>query len=222
MRRVLCFVLLFPLASAPRPAAAGHWTIAVNGGAMVPTGDFAAESKNDAQAGWQIGGSYDYHWTDTWTFGLDGGWNQNGNGTEGTVFDLGGGNTRTREEDRFSMWQVGAHARYALPFSAPFLARWHALVGGSLYGLTENVTETTTLSGVSTTSDWTSTDKRAGVKLGLGATWWLNAQVGVVGGLDYNVAFFDRDYAAAATLSYASVHAGLVFKIPDTATLPEP
>ena len=220
MRRMV--LLLVPLAVGwmPMTASAGHWSISVQGGAVVPTGDFADKSKADAQLGWQIGGSYDYHWTDIWTFGLDGGLNQNAHGAEGTVFDLGNGDTRSLDEDRFTTWQFGAHTRYTFPTTATPM-RWHAQAGGSFYGLTENYTETMTLGGVTSTRSGSLTDKRAGLKFGLGGTWWTNPQVGIQAGLDYNIAFFDKDQTES-TISYAGVHAGLIFKIPDTASLPTP
>lgn len=219
MRRTALFLSAFLMLSAvPIAAAEKDWTISLHGGASVPTGDFAAAGKNDAEAGWQIGGTMDYRWSEQWAFGLDGGWSQNAQATEGAVFALGGGDTRSINRDRFSTWQIGTHAAYFLPARASMPIKWYAQGGGGLYGLTEKVAETVTIGGTAATNDRRITDKRAGLMLGMGGTWWANTQVGLSAGLDYNVAFFDADESRSATLSYAVIHAGVTFIAPKSPT----
>lgn len=219
MRRVAFFLPAFLVLSAmPIAAAEKDWTISVHGGASMPTGDFADKGKGDAQAGWQIGGTMDYRWSERWAFGLDGGWSQNAQGAEATVIDLGGGDTRSLDKDPFSTWQVGTHAAYFLPGRASLPVEWYVQAGGALYGVTENFTETVTIGGASTMTDGSLTDKRAGLMFGIGSTWWANSQIGLSAGLDYNVAFFDRDESSSATLSYAVIHAGVTFVAPKAPT----
>jgi hypothetical protein len=219
MRRAALLLPLFVILSVtPIAAAEKDWTISVHGGASVPTGDFAAANKGDAQAGWQVGGTMDYLWSERWAFGVDGGWNQNAHGAEGAVFDLGGGNTRTVDRDRLTTWQFGAHAACFLPTRPSLPVKWYAQAGGGLYGLTEKVTETVQIGGTATTLERTVPDKRGGLMFGLGGTWWANTQVGISAGLDYHVAFFDRDRSRSATLSYGVIHAGVTFIAPKSPT----
>ncbi len=215
MRRMIYgLVAVLVLWALPQMAAAEDWTISVHGGASVPTGDFASKDKADAQTGWAVGGSIDYPWKDVWAFGVDGSWNQNANGAEGETTDLGGGTTSSLDEDKFKTWQIGAHAKYFFPTSSQMPVKWYGMIGAGLYGFTEDVTETFTTGGTSTTTTTKATDKRAGMKLGLGGTWWANAQVGVNMGLDYNVAFLDKDSSPFSSLQYVGAYAGMTFKFP--------
>ena len=207
MRRMICGVLvLLALFAAPhQSAAAGSWNATVSGGASVPTGDFGDKAKGYAQAGWSIGGSMDYMYTDQWAFGGDGSWNSNSSGNEGAVFS-----GSTLEKDKFSVWQLGAHAKYFFPMAAQAPVKWYGLMGASLYGFKNDQTWNTG----GTTTESSSSDKRAGTKLGLGGTYWQNSQVGWDFGADYNLAFLDKDQSSSSSLSYLGLHAGVTFNIP--------
>ena len=212
MRRLLLVLVI--LEALPIAARAADWTITAHGGASVPTGDLAEPDKGGARTGWLIGGTMDRLWNDRWSFGFDGAWNQN-EGVEGSVVDLGGGDTRALGRARLTTWQLGAHATYYLPTRASMPVKWYALGGGGLYGLTERITETLTIGGTSTSTEATSTDKRAGLMFGIGGTWWPNAKVGFSAGVDYSIAFFDKDESSSSTLSFAGIHAGLTFSVPE-------
>src|SRR5258705_11661363 len=105
----------------------------------------------------------DYRWSEQWGFGLDGGWSQNGQATEGAVFDLGSGDTRSVNRDRFSTWQIGTHAVYFLPARASLPIKWYALGGGGFYGVTRKVTETLTIGGGAPAPERTITGNGAGL-----------------------------------------------------------
>ena len=215
MRWMICtLVTLFALSTLAQMAIAEGWTVSVQGGTSVPTGDFADKEKADAQTGWAVGGSVDYLWNEMWAFGVDGSWNQNTQGAEGQVVDLGGGSTRSLDEAKFKTWQVGAHAKYFFPTSAQMPVKWYGLAGAGVYAFNEDVSETLTSGGTSSSTSSQLTDKRAGMKLGLGGTWWANPQVGVNVGADYNVAFLDKDVSPFSSLQYLGAYAGVTYSIP--------
>ena len=207
-----CLALL-ALAGVPSLAAAAGWTVSVVGGASVPAGDFADEKKANAQTGWAIGGSGEYVWNDMWSIGVDGSWNQNSSAAEGETVAISGGSLKL-DQDTFKTWQVGAHAKYFFQLGWQTPVKWYGVMGAGLYGFTESRTEITTLGASTTTRSSDTHDKRAGIQLGLGGTWWANPKVGIDGGVGYHVAFLDKDQSSASSLQYASVHAGVTFKIP--------
>src|SRR5512134_3805441 len=209
MRRTTCgMVALLALWALPAMAEAEKWTVSIQGGASVPSGDFRSEDKANAGTGWSIGASADYAVNASWALGIGGSMGKNTSGFEGTVTDLGGGVTSTVDTDRFSTWQVGGHARYFFPTGNATSVKWYGLAGAGLYGFGEERTETLS-SGGSTT--FNGSDKRAGMKLGLGGVWWANPKVGVNGGVDYHIAFLDKDASTSSSLSYAGAYLGLTF-----------
>lgn len=215
MRRTTCgWIALLALCALPAMAAAEGWTVSVQGGASVPSGDFGSEEKLNAETGWSIGAAGDYTWNATWAFGFDGSWSQNANGIEGQVTDLGGGSTSTIDQARFGTWQVGAHARYFIPTGATSQVKWYGIVGAGLYGFGGDLTETVASGSSSTTTTLKMTDKRAGMKLGLGGLWWVNPQLGVNAGIDYHVAFLDKDQSPFSSLPFMGAYLGLTFNIP--------
>ena len=215
MRRTTCgMVALLALWALPAMAAAENWTVSVQGGASVPSGDYGSEDKANADAGWSMGASADYAWNDSWAFGIDGSWGNNVHGTEGLVTDLGAGVTSTIDKARFGTWQVGGHARYLIPTGTAAPVKWYGIVGAGFYGFGLDVTETVSSGGSPTSTTLSSSDKRAGMKLGLGGLWWANPKVGVNAGVDYHLAFLDKDESSFSSLSYAGAYIGLTFAIP--------
>jgi hypothetical protein len=211
MRRTMYGVVaLLALCALPAVAAAENWNVYVQGGASVPSGDFRAETKGNAQTGWSIGAAAEYPVNTSWSAGVDGSMGRNTNGFEGQVTDLGGGVTSTIDQAQYKTWQVGAHARYFFPTKAASNMKWYGLVGAGLYGFGGNVTETLS-SGGSTTTNFS--DKRAGVKMGIGGLWWVNPKFGINGGVDYHLAFLDKDNSAASSMSYAGAYAGVTFNV---------
>lgn len=215
MRRTTCgWIALLALCALPAMAAAEGWTVSVQGGASVPSGDYGSEEKLNAESGWSVGAAADYTYNASWAFGLDGSWNNNSNGMEGTVTDLGGGVTSTIDQATYGVWQIGGHARYYIPVAPTAPVKWYGIVGAGLYGFTGNIDETVASGGSSTTTTYQLTDKRGGMKLGLGGLWWANPQVGINAGVDYNVAFLDKDESPFSSLPYMGAYLGLTFNIP--------
>jgi hypothetical protein len=217
MRRMIsAWIAVVALWAITGTASAASWSGSIQGGASLPSGDFGSSDKVDAGAGWQLGGAVDYQWTQDWAFGVDGSYGQNTSGAEGNVYDLGGGDTQSIDKDSFHTWSIGGHAKYFFPTSSTMPVKWYGLVGAGLYGFTNEVTTTTTLGGTPTTQEFTGTDKRAGMKVGLGGVWWANPKVGIHGGVDYNMAFFDKDESPYSSLQYMGAHLGLTFDIPSS------
>jgi hypothetical protein len=215
MRRMTIALLAFcALGAMMGTASAETWTGSIQGGASIPSGDFGSSEAADAGAGWSLGGSVDYHWKDGWAFGVDGSYGQNQGGTEGAVTDLGSGNTLTIDKDSFNTWSLGGHAKYFFPTAATMPVKWYGLVGAGIYGFTNDVEATRVIGGNSVTLESSRSDKRIGTKLGLGGLWWANPQVGVHGGIDYNLAFMDKDESPYSSLSYMGAHVGVTFNIP--------
>src|SRR6266850_1994940 len=164
MRRMIsAWIALVALWAITGTASAASWSGSIQGGVSLPSGDFGSSAKVNASAGWQLGGSMDYHWTQEWAFGLDGSYGQNTSGAEGSVIDLGSGNTQSIDKDSFKTWSVGGHAKYFFPMASTMPVKWYGLLGAGLYGFTNDVTTTTTMSGTPTTLDFSGTDKRAGM-----------------------------------------------------------
>lgn len=216
MRRMMsAWIAVLAILAITGTASAAQWTGSIEGGAAVPSGDFGNSSKEDASAGWSIGGSADYHWTDAVAFGLDGSYGQNKYGIQGDVStDPVSGATTTIDKANYSTWSFGGHAKYFFPTSATMPVKWYGLVGASAYGFNPKIESTTVDGGVSTSSTTQLTDKRGGMKLGLGGEWWTTPKMAVSGGLDYNIAFLSKSQSPYSTLSYLGGHVGLTFSIP--------
>lgn len=214
MRRMMIALLaLCAIGAMVGTASAETWTGSIQGGASIPSGDFGSSDAIDAGAGWSLGGAVDYHWRDGWAFGANGSYGQNKGGAEGTSFSVPGGTT-TIDKDSFNTWSIGAHAKYFFPTATTMPVKWYGLVGAGIYGFTEDVTTTTVTGSGSSTLEFSGSDKRVGTKLGLGGVYWANAQVGIHGGIDYNLAFLDKDESPYSSLSYMGAHVGLTFNIP--------
>jgi hypothetical protein len=200
--------------------AAKKWTGSVEGGMALPSGDYGSSDKADASAGWNLGGTVDYQYRDDLAFGLDGSLGQNKGGLQGTTTDLGGGDTQTLDKDQYNTWNFGVHARYFFPMASSMPVKWYGLVGGSLYGFNQNSTVTSVIGGVSSSADYKLTDKRAGMKFGLGGVYWTSPKLGFNAGLDYNVAFLDKDQSPYSSMAYMGAHVGVTFDIPSSTDQP--
>jgi outer membrane protein with beta-barrel domain len=130
--------------------AAQKWTGSIDAGASLPSGDYGSTTKADANAGWAIGGSADYYWRSDVALGLDGSYGQNKNGVEGTVYDLGGGDTQTIDKASYTTWSFGGHAKYFFPTAATMPVKWYGLLGAGIYGFNPDIEMTTVTGGVST------------------------------------------------------------------------
>src|SRR5438132_10225353 len=117
-RMVSAWIALVAILAIMGTASAASWTGEITGGASLPSGDFGSTNKGDANAGWSIGGAADYHWTNDVAFGLDGSYGQNKNGAQGTVFDLGGGDSQTIDKASYTTWSAGGHAKYFFPIAS--------------------------------------------------------------------------------------------------------
>ena len=218
MRRMIgALIALLALWAMTGTAAAESWTGSIHGGASLPSGDYASVDKGDASTGWAIGGALDYGWKENLAIGFDGSWGQNTRGTDGQVTILGAGATSTVDQDEFKTWEIGGHAQYFFPVASSMPVKWYGLMGAGLYGFDQNQTVTVASGGTSTTTSFKGTDKRAGMRLGLGGLWWANPKVGVHAGVDYNIAFMDKDSSPYSSLSYMGAHVGLTFSIPSNA-----
>lgn len=217
MRRMIsAWIAVIAIMGLAGTAFAAKWTGSIDAGGTLPSGDFGSSDKANAGAGWSIGGSADYFWRDDVAIGLDGAYGQNKNAAEGTVMDLGGGDTQTIDKASYSTWSFGGHAKYFFPLASTMPVRWFGLLGGDIYGFNPDVETTTVTGGVSSSSTYKATDKRAGMKLGLGGEWWANPQVGVTGGVDYNMAFLSKSESPYSSFSYLGGHVGVVFNIPSS------
>lgn len=208
----LALVLVVPAAHAASP---GSWVVSANGGLSLPTGDFGGDGVDqlDASTGYQFGGAVDYVLNEMFAVGVDGSWNSNKHGGEGDVIDLGGGDTYTLDEAKFSTWQIGAHGKYMIPSGAgpisPFL-----LAGVGVYNTKLKWEETFVLSGVSFSDSGEETsDTRFGFKGGAGASFRANDQVSVGIEGDYNFISEDKDKVGVDNLQYIGVHAFVAWAI---------
>lgn len=219
MRRMIgAWIAIVALWGMAGTATAGDWTGSIQGGGSLPSGDYAGVDKGDAGSGWALGGSLDYGLNRSWAIGFDGSLGQNTRGASGEVTSLGSGVTLTVDDDKFKTWQAGTHAKYFFPVPDRMPVKWYGLVGAGFYGFTEDRTETVASGATSTTTSFKGTDKRAGVRLGLGGLWWASPKVGIHAGVDYNVAFLDKDQSPYSSLQYMGVHVGLTFTIPSNAS----
>jgi hypothetical protein len=217
---VSAWIALVAILAITGTASAASWTGEITGGASLPSGNFGSTDKGDASAGWSIGGAADYHWRSDVAFGLDGSYGQNKNGAQGTVFDLGGGDTQTIDKASYTTWSAGGHAKYFFPIASTMPVKWYGLVGAGAYGFNPDVETTTVVGGVSSTSSYKPTDKRGGMRLGLGGEWWSNPKVGITGGVDYNIAFLSKSQSPYSSLSYLGGHVGVTFQIPSASEHP--
>jgi hypothetical protein len=217
MRRMIsAWIATMAISGLAGTAFAASWTGSIEGGASLPSGDFGSTDKINAAAGWALGGSLDYHLRNDWALGLDGSYGQNKGDAEGSVTDLGGGDTQTIDKDSFDTWSIGGHARYFFPTASTMPVQWYGLLGAGIYGFNEDATVTTVVGGTPSSTSFKGADKRLGMMFGLGGVWWANPKVGVHGGMDYNVAFLDKDESPYSSLSYLGAHVGVTFQIPSS------
>ena len=218
---VLVAALIVVTAPAARAAAAKTVMIHLNGGISLPTGDFGSTDLRDtdgltvfdARTGFQIGGGVEYMITDAIAVGVDGSFNRNKAGAEGDTLDLGSGDAYERDKDEYTTIQFGVHAKWMFPMEGRPISPY-ALIGFGAYNTKEELTETYTLIGVTSTSTREyKLGTRFGGKLGVGATYKATEQVGISIEADYNFISQDEAKAGVSSLTYAGVHAGVTFNI---------
>lgn len=204
--KLLSVLVAALLAVLPASSFAAGWQVGLQGGATVPTGDFA---DIDAQTGFLLGGLVDYMYNDMWAFGGDASFSRNNHKDVGTTVDLGGGSTYTLDEDKYTVMQFGVHTKYLFPASG--VLKPFGIAGVGMSSFKEEYTETFASPGSpnNTQSYENKTESRFGGKLGVGAIWWMNEMWGFGGEGDYNYVSED-----GGSLTYFGLRANLMFKIP--------
>jgi len=212
-RSLTLFTVALVLTLSASLAHAAQWMVQANGGASIPTGDFADKNKNDAGTGALVGGAVSYLVNERFAVGVDGSWTRNKHGIEGTTEDLGGGLTVNYDKDRFQQWQVGAHGKYLMPVSGrihPF-----GLVGVGFYNVKE-VYEYKYSDGTSQTDESDNVEQpgsRFGGKVGLGAMLDATPQVSVGVQGEYNFVSMDKDKFGLSSLQFIGVRGLVAFNI---------
>jgi Outer membrane protein beta-barrel domain len=194
-------------------AAVGQWTISVGGGAGVPIGSFADANKADAGTGLQLGGAVDYMVTPTVACGIDGSYNRNKHGIEGTTEDLGGGIMYSYDKDRFNTWHVGAHGKYMIPVSGRTMQPFVRL-GAGIYNMTEDWEYTyTDPSGSTVDSGKDKFGSRIGGSVGAGANFRATETVSFGVNADYNFLSMNKGKFGDSSASYLSFHGMVNFSL---------
>lgn len=210
-RRAACFLaagLVLAAVFVGPLAYAGSWSFGAHGGAAIPMGDFGDKNKTDARTGWQAGGIVDYMMNDTWSFGVDGSWNQNTRGDQTGTF-VQGSTTYSYNEDKFKTWQVGAHTHMMFPMQSSAF-RPYALLGAGAYH-TNREFSGTAAGGASTTVKQEG-DTRFGGKLGLGGDWMFSPTMGI--GLEAAYNMVSKEKGASSSLQYVGLQAGFKYSMP--------
>lgn len=200
----LAAALVLAFASFGSMAHAGGWMVGAHAGASIPTGDFADENKGNADTGWQFGGDLDYTLSNTWRLGLDGNWNKNSSGFEGTTVPGVG----TYDEANINQWNLGAHANYMIPTSGSFHP--YGLVGLGLYNPTAHTKITS--GGVSTEND-IDQGSRFGGKVGLGGDWSMNQTMSVGAEAAYNMVSLDEAKSSFSSMQYVGLQVGIKYNL---------
>lgn len=206
----LGFALVALVALVPG-AHAGDIVIGAFGGAALPTGDF---KDIDATTGWRFGGAADYALNNVWAVGVDGSLNGNEHKDVGVTEDDGQGGTYTLDEDKYTTWTFGAHARAMAPMSdSP--VQPYGIVGVGFSSTKEKYTETFTFGTSSTTeSGEEKSDTRFAARFGAGAVWSINEQWGLGGEVDFTTVSQDKDKTGISSISFVGLQGVLTFTIP--------
>lgn len=221
-KRLLLVVLSLVLAASMAEAgpSAKTFMIYLHGGMGIPSGDFGDQRTFDATTGFQFEGGVDYMVTDMIAVGLDGSYNRNKSGLEGTTFDAGGGFTGTWDENKFTTIQFGAHARIMVPVHESPVSPY-ALLGLGMYSTKHKWSTSYDDPATAPFDEVDKTDLRPGAKLGLGADFKATEQVSVGVGADFNfiklnstkmLANFGFD-PAPSSFQYIGIHGGVTFSI---------
>jgi outer membrane protein W len=174
--------------------AAPHFSIGVNGGLSLPTGDFGDETLLDAKSGFLIGGCIDYQFNDMFTVGVEGAFMSNKHGIEGTTTDLSppAGDFVTYDKAKFTTIPVLLHGMYWLPMKDSKLHPY-GLLGLGIYSVKYKEEGHGVLLGTPFTYTSESDPKsKFGGKLGLGGEWMASEMVGVSLGANYNFITLDK------------------------------
>ena len=204
--------------SAPRTRHPRLYSISLAAGSGIPIGDFASESKFNAEAGFQFGGSVDRMISDWIALGVDGSYNKNTRKTEGEVVDPPDG-TDILTKDQFTTTQFGVHAKLYLGTGDRPLKVW-ALLGGGGYRFKEEYVVTFSDGELSYDDEGKSkTGITLGGKIGMGADFKASRRLSVGIGTDVNFILLDRDTMIQKfdenlnSLQHVGVHAGVTYHL---------
>jgi opacity protein-like surface antigen len=212
--------LLAVVLAAPVVHAAGGWTIGVNGGASIPSGDFKDETNGlDAKTGFLAGLEIGYMIKENICVGVDGAMVRNKHGAEGSVEDLGGGSTLTANKDKFNIMRFGAHGKYMFPM-AESPVHPYVVVGGGIYNLKEDYEYTlydpsgpTTIVFTDESDNVDQPGSRPGFKGGLGATFKATDKVNIDVQGTYNFISLDKAKFGFSSVKYIGLQAGVSFNV---------
>jgi opacity protein-like surface antigen len=220
LRKSSLLIAVVALVLAAPVAHAAGWTIGVNGGLTIPTGDFGSDDPNtglDAKSGPQAGIEFGYMVTDKIAVGVDGSWIRNKHGAEGSIEDLGGGLTLTANKDRFKVLRFGAHGKFMFPMEGSPV-RPYVVLGAGIYNLKEDY-EYTLDDGVTQTVFTDESDNveqpgsRPGGRIGFGANFKAAENVGIDVQANFNYISIDKDKFGISSAQFIGVQAGVSFNI---------
>lgn len=202
----LSLLLAVIVGTVPVSASAAVFQLGVQGGASVPTGDFA---DLDAETGFLFGVLGECELNDMWVVGANFSMGRNNHKDVGEVIDLGGGDTYTLDEDKYTTTQFGVHGKFMFPMQGP--VRPFGIAGVGITSFKEEYTETYAFTGLpkDTQTYEQKTDSKFGGKIGGGATWWLTEMWGLGGEVDYNYVSED-----GGSLTYIGLRATALVKLP--------
>ena len=185
------------------------FTIGLQGGSAIPSGDFGDPELFAAKPGLHLGASIDHMFSARLAIGLDGSYNTH-------ELDLGGADpVVASSEDQYTTIQFGIHANYLLPLGRDPWSLWLQLGAGG-YNLSEEWSVTYNNGAPPTSGTWDVTNgwrpgAKAGARVGYRASKLLTFGVGA----DYNYIFLDQDYVGLdlSSAQFINVHAGVEFHL---------
>lgn len=215
---LLAVTLTLLLSASLASAAAGRIELTAGAGLTVPTGDFG----DGAKTGWNVSGAVDYPVSEMIAVGLHVTWHNNEHQDVGSTIEIipPGGVFETLDEDKFSIIDIGAHAK--LRFAAQDAnVSPYALVGVGMYQVHESYTYTID-DGVNPPQTFTNEDDEAagffeqigsrfGARIGLGATFKASEKIGIDVVGEYNFVSLDKDKAGISQFQFGAIRAGIVF-----------
>lgn len=173
-------------------AAAGEWTIGLNGGVASPLGDF----KDAAKLGFMGGVSFDYMVTENMALGADGSFISNkGSDLLNDGLTLAAGVPTTA---KFTMMQGGAHLKYMFPMASESSMSPYVVGGLGIYNMKSKVESTNALF----TGDVS--ESKFGARGGLGFMYKTSEKVGI--GVEGNFHWINTDITST---QFIGVQAGV-------------
>jgi opacity protein-like surface antigen len=214
----LVAALTLVLAASASAATAKRIEVTVGGGLTIPTGDFG----DGAKSGWNLSGSVDYPVSEMIAVGVHTTWHNNEHQDVGTTTTIAPGVTETLDEDKFSIVDIGAHAK--LRFAAQDASITpYALIGVGMYQVHEAYTYTID-DGVTRQTFTEKDDEQAGffeqigsrfgARVGLGATFKASEQIGIDVAGEYNFVSLDKNKSGSSNFQFGAIRAGIVWGFP--------